>query len=283
MVYAQWKDIAVDPVTYTVTFNANGGSAVPSQTVNENATASQPATPTYSGRTFLGWYLDGVLYDFTTPVTGDITLTAYWSSRNSGASGGSGSATIRPAVKDELPFTDVDEDDWFYDPVKYVYEHDIMAGTGKTIFDPDVELSRAMIAQVLYNLDKDSYADIASVFTDVTSGDWFYDAVTWAAAEGVVAGYGNGLFGSLDDVTREQLAMILYNYAVSKDYKISGTANLGMYTDADQISGWATNAVSWAVANNLLFSTNGLLTPTAPATRAEIAYAMMNFCENIMK
>ena len=187
------------------------------------------------------------------------------------------------AGSSELPFRDVTENDWFYSAVEYAYANDIMIGTGATTFAPNADLNRAMVVQVLYNLDNSAYANAPEVFLDALSGDWFYSAVNWAAAEGIVAGYGNGLFGSLDSVTREQLAVILYNYANSKGYPVSSSAMLGMYTDAGEISAWAVNAMEWAVANKILLFENYCLDPTDCATRAEVAHAMMYFCQNIVK
>lgn len=182
-----------------------------------------------------------------------------------------------------LPFLDVTVDDWYFDAVKYVYDNDIMAGTGATAFAPDTELSRAMVAQVLYNLDEERYIADDALFADVVPGEWYVNAVNWAAAEKIFAGYGNGNFGTLDSVTREQLAVILYNYAVSKDGAVSGSSVLGMYPDAGEISFWAVEAMEWAVANDILRAESGLLTAAANASRADVAYAMMNFCENIMQ
>ena len=191
-------------------------------------------------------------------------------------------ATFKSGSSD-LPFADVSKDDWFYSAVEHVYAQGIMIGTGSTTFTPNADLSRAMVAQILYKLDSDSYDNAPTAFLDNPSGSWFYTAVNWAAAEGVVAGYGNGLFGPMDSVTREQLAVILRSYAVSKGYPLSGSAKLDMYVDADETSFWAVDAMEWAAANNILRSNDGRLAPTTYASRADVAFAMMQFCENIVK
>jgi len=183
----------------------------------------------------------------------------------------------------EMSFTDVSAEDWFFEAVQYVYDHDIMAGVGDNSFAPESELTRAMVAQVLFNMDENGYTDAASVFNDVVAGEWYVDAINWAAAEGVMSGYGGGQFGTMDSVTREQLAMTLYNYAVSKGYPIEGKIVLGMYTDAGDVSTWAVNAVEWALANGILRSDNGVLQPGACASRAQVALALMNFCEKVIK
>jgi hypothetical protein len=190
-------------------------------------------------------------------------------------------ATFVPAA--ELPFTDVDSNDWFFDAVAYVCNKDIMAGNGDNTFGPTQELTRAMVAQVLFNLDEDSYTGAASRFGDVTAGAWYENAINWAAAEGVVSGYGDGRFGTMDSVTREQLAVILRNYAVSRNYTLEGKADLTQYTDAADIAFWAVDAMEWAAANNILRSNEGRLAPTDCASRADVAFAMMQFCENIVK
>jgi len=196
------------------------------------------------------------------------------------------SGYVPPVVKEEPPketFADVSSEAWYYEAVQYVYDHDIMAGVGDNSFAPESELTRAMVAQVLFNMDENGYTDAASVFNDVVAGEWYVDAINWAAAEGVMSGYGGGQFGTMDSVTREQLAMTLYNYAVSKGYPIEGKIVLGMYTDAGDVSTWAVNAVEWALANGILRSDNGVLQPGACASRAQVALALMNFCENVIK
>jgi len=193
---------------------------------------------------------------------------------------------VPPVSKEEpakMTFVDVSAEDWFYEAVQYVYEHDIMAGVGDNSFAPESELTRAMVAQVLFNMDENGYTGAASLFDDVKAGEWYEDAVNWAAAEGVMSGYGGRQFGAMDSVTREQLAMILYNYEASKGCPIEGKIILGMYTDAGDVSFWAVNAVEWALANGILRSDNGVLNPGVCAERAQVALALMSFCENVIK
>jgi len=180
-------------------------------------------------------------------------------------------------------FVDVDKADWFYDAVAYAKDNGIMAGVGEGKFDPAADLNRATVVQTLFNLDKDAYSGAPAVFSDVTAADWYYNAVNWAAAENVVAGMGDGTFGCLNGVTVEQLAVILRNYAMAKGEDVTASANLGQYTDAGEISGWAVDAMTWALDKDLLYVPGAQLTPTTTASRAQVAFALMNFCENVLK
>ena len=180
------------------------------------------------------------------------------------------------------PFTDVKAGDWFYDAVHYVYDKGMMNGdAGK--FSPNNNLTRGMIAQVLYNLEGKPEAG-ESAFTDVASDAWYAEAVNWAAEQGIVSGYGNGLFGPEDDITREQMALILYKYAELKGYDVTVKGDLTAFTDGEETSDWAKEAVEWAVGAKLISGKgNGQLDPIGTAIRAEVAQILMGFCENVVK
>ena len=181
-----------------------------------------------------------------------------------------------------MPFTDVASGAWYYDAVSFVYKRGLMAGTGDNLFSPNVTTSRGMIVTILYRLDGSPSASSAG-FTDVTSGQWYTDAVNWAAANDIVAGYGNGLFGPNDTVTREQMAVILYRYAQYKGYDTSASNSLNGYTDVGGVSSWALTAMQWANAEGLINGTSSTtLSPTSGATRAEVAQILMRFCENFV-
>ena len=188
--------------------------------------------------------------------------------------------TPEPTV---LPFTDVRSGDWFYDAVVYVYENGMMNGVGDRLFSPNETTTRAMIVTMLYRLENEPAA-AASSFTDVPAGQWYTDAVAWAASNAIVGGYGNGLFGPNDAITREQMAAILYRYAQFKGYDVSSVGDLSRYTDAGQVSAWAQSAMGWANAQGLITgNTATTLNPTASATRAEVATILMRFVENVAK
>ena len=179
-----------------------------------------------------------------------------------------------------LRFDDVSRSDWFYDDVRYVYENGIMDGTGAYRFAPNAQLTRAMIVTILYRMDGSPAVSGASVFTDADSGMWYGKAVAWAAANGIVNGYGSGRFGPNDPVTREQLAAILYRYtAYRKASAASNGDNLASFSDLGTVSGYALESMNWAVGAGLLKGANGKLDPKANATRAQVAAIIHRYLE----
>lgn len=174
------------------------------------------------------------------------------------------------------PFSDVSIRDWYYDAVKFVNQNGLMNGIGNSLFAPNTQLSRAMLAEILYNKEGRPTVISGSTFEDVQPGLWYADAVAWASGKGVAAGYGNGLFGPDDDITREQIAVILYRYAGTPT-----PPNLLLdFSDADKVSAWAQDAVHWAVSQGILSGKgDGILDPTGKATRAEVAQMLKNCLE----
>ena len=198
---------------------------------------------------------------------------------------GGGGGTPSEPEEPTWPFTDVTEgDDWFYDAVAYVYENGIMAGTDETTFAPYMELDRAMAAQLFYNLEGKPAVTGDSTFTDVTSGHWAVDAITWAAQNDIVAGIGGGLYDPDSNVTREQFAVMLYKYARFKGYDLTATGDLTRFPDAGSISSWAETALSWANGNGLINGhENGTIDPKGSTIRAQAASIMANFDQNVAK
>ena len=195
-------------------------------------------------------------------------------------------ASFVESAPEPLPFDDVDDGDWFADAVRFVYENGMMNGTGDTTFAPDATTSRSMIVTILYRLEGEPVVDDAMDFTDVAGDAWYTDAVRWAAGEGIVGGYGNGLFGSDDAVTREQLAAILYRYAVYKGYDVSigEDTNLLSYDDFEDLSEYAIPAMQWACGAGIVNGTSeSTLTPQGEAERAQVAAMLMRFCEQYME
>ena len=181
-----------------------------------------------------------------------------------------------PEQPESLPFTDVSSGEWYYDAVAYVYEKGLMDGTSAVTFDPGAVLTRAMTAQVLWNLAGSPAAPGGAGFTDVAADAWYAGAVNWAAAQGIVAGYDTGAFGPEDAVTREQLAAMLYRYAGTPE----PTGDLDGFADKDAASGYAADALCWAVGEGLLTGKDGgRLDPAGTATRAEVAVILMRFAE----
>ena len=150
-----------------------------------------------------------------------------------------------------------------------------MTGTSATTFEPNTSTTRAMIVAILNRLEDGPTAD-GGTFTDIHDGDWYADAVNWAASEGIVAGFEDGTFRPNDPITREQMAAILYNYAQWKGYDVSARADLSRYSD--QPSEWAEDVSRWAVAEGLLTGiTEDTLAPQASATRAQVAAIFQRF------
>ena len=189
-----------------------------------------------------------------------------------------------PAAVSELPFIDVTPGSEFYNDIAYVYDKGIMNGMSSTEFSEELPLTRGMIVTILYRVESEPEAAFTGAFDDVEDGLWYSNAVEWAAANGIVLGYGDGKYGPDDNVTREQLAAILYRYANFKGYDVSigEDTNILSYDDAFEISDWAIPAVQWACGTDVLDSANtAAIRPTEAATRGEIAHAIHAFLENV--
>ena len=177
-----------------------------------------------------------------------------------------------------LPFPDVTEGDWFYDAVRYAYETGLMDGVGDNLFAPNSETTRAQLVTILYRLAGEPEPGGDSGFSDVAAGIWYTDAVAWAAENGIVNGVSDTEFAPGDDITREQLAAILYRYAAYQGYDVSQRADLSGFGDAESISGYAQEALSWAHAQGLVLGfEDGSLRPQGTASRAQIAAVLMRF------
>lgn len=200
--------------------------------------------------------------------------------------GGSGGYVPSPPGKepdknDPLPFTDVAAGDWFYSAVQYAYQRGIVSGTSATTFSPNDTVTRAMIVALLHRLEGEPDA-AASGFSDVGPAQWYTHAVGWAAANSIVMGYSNGTFGPGDTLTREQMAAILYRYAGTKGMDLSADTDLSAFSDHAAVSGYALDAMKWAVDRGLIQGTgNGMLSPQGSATRAQAAAVLMRFCEKL--
>lgn len=180
-----------------------------------------------------------------------------------------------------LPFIDVHPGDWFYDPVCFVYSQGLMTGTSATNFEPNTHLSRAMLVAVLHRLEG-SPAASGSDFSDVASGDWYAQAVNWAASVGVVNGFDDGSFQPNTAITREQMAAILRNYAQYKGLDTTASGDLSTYSDANSVSAWAKESVTWAVGNGLLGGyEDSTLQPQGTTTRAEVASVLQRALGNV--
>ena len=180
----------------------------------------------------------------------------------------------------ELNFTDVKESDWFYKGVAYVVDKDIMSGVSENEFAPSGKLTRAMLVQMLYNMESRPACDAENAFMDVPVGQWYTDAVIWANDAKIVSGMGEGLFAPNMEITREQMVAMLYNYAKYRGYDVTASADLSAFADTASVSAWAQPAMQWAVAEGYISGMgDSQLAPQGTATRAEIASVIMRFME----
>ncbi len=260
---------------YTVKFDTNGGSAVKSVTVTRNNKVSEPEKPTNGNAVFRGWYTDKELtkeYDFDSKVTRSFTLYAKWSYGD-----GTPGAWVNP-------FEDIAQEYWFYEDIKYVYENKLMHGTANTTFAPGLEITRGMLITILYRAEGEPDVNNEMPFADIKADDYFANAVIWAYYNGIVNGITDTEFAPNANITREQMASILYRYAQYKDYDVSvgEDTNILSYADVDKISEYAIPAMQWACGDAIISGKGGgILDPTGNATRAEAAAILARFIKNI--
>lgn len=271
------------PTSYGITVSTAENGTVKSS----NSSAAKDATVTITVTPNEGYVLDTLTV--TDKDSNTVSLTKVSDTQYTFKMPASAVTVKATFKKDEgtqpaaLPFNDVSESEWFYEAVKYVYDKGMMNGVSDTSFAPYSNLTRGMIAQVLYNLEGKP-AVSGSAYTDVAADQWYNDAVNWAAQKGIVTGYGDSTFGPMDNITREQMAAILYRYAQYKGYDVSVKGDLTAFTDGNTVSDWAKDAMSWAVGTALFNGKgDGILDPTTTATRAEVAKILMTYCENVAK
>ncbi|MBQ9974234.1 MAG: S-layer homology domain-containing protein [Oscillospiraceae bacterium] len=208
-----------------------------------------------------------------------------------------GVVTVTVEVKAETPdepdhsevckaddYKDVDLNAWYHNAVCYVLDKGYMSGFNADEFGPEKTVTRAMVAQIFYNMESTPAVTSGKEFPDVAYGQWYYNAITWAAANGVVSGYGDGSYQPDKSVTREELAQMFFNYAKSKGLTGDEAADLSKFMDEHEISDWAEAALSWGVGAGLMSGKGGnMIDANGNGVRAEIAQMIMNFCENIQK
>ena len=175
---------------------------------------------------------------------------------------------------------------WAHAGIDFALKQGLFNGMSATTFEPDGSMTRAMLVTVLWRLDGSRAPAGRNTFTDVPGGQWYTDAVTWAAENGVVNGVGSGKFEPDGRVTREQIATILFRYA-AKRYDTSARADLSVFPDAGRVSAYAREALAWANAAGLVNGTdNGhglILDPQGDATRAQVAAILMRYVKNIVR
>lgn len=264
----------------STTYNVNVNAATNGAVAADKKTASKGTTVTVTASPSKGYVVDAVKvvdkdgkdvavtekdgkYVFTMPASA-VTVT--------------GSFKAETPAPVALPFTDVKSGNWFYDAVKYAYAQGLMTGTSATTFAPNGTMNRAMIVTVLYRLEKSPAVTGASKFTDVPAGQWYSDAVAWAAANKIVNGYDETTFGPMNAVTREQMAAILFRYEQVKGLEnVTLEENLNRFPDQNKISAYAIPALQWAVGQKIINgNADGTLDPTGTATRAQVAQIFTN-------
>ena len=177
-----------------------------------------------------------------------------------------------------FPFTDVPETMWYYDSVYYVYAHGLMNGTAATLFSPGNPTTRGMLVTILYRMEGSPQGAGWGPFTDVTPGAYYAQPIAWAAWNGIVNGITSTTFAPDRNVTREQMAAILYRYTAWKEWDVSQQGNLFQFTDWQKVQTYARTPLAWAVASGLIQGKeNQRLDPGGPATRAEVATILQRF------
>lgn len=221
-------------------------------------------------------------------------------STNSGSSGVSGGGnsyrpSTKPADKTETQqtptqtennvksFSDVKQDDWFYSDVMFVFDNKIMAGTSENLFSPYTTLNRAMMITILHRIDGDNTVYEKDIFNDVEKNSWYENAVSWGFENKIVTGTGESTFAPMNNLTREQLCVMLYNYTVHIGIEPE-FADISSYTDYETVSVWAKDAVSWAVQEKIVTGKeNNTLAPKDSATRAEVAAVIRRYTEKLVE
>ena len=201
-------------------------------------------------------------YTFNMPK-GGVTVTAVF-----GCDGG--------AACPSKGFTDLDSDKWYHEYMDYAVEQGLLEGTTPTTMEPNATLTRAQLAQILYNLEGKPQVQGDLDFTDVAEGKWYYAAILWANQEGVVDGMSPDTFAPNEDISRQDLALMLYRYAGEPTV----TGDLDGFKDAGQVGDWAEEAITWAVEEGIIDGmTPTTLEPTGTATRAQAAAMLQRFLE----
>ena len=256
---------------------ANGTLSASHQSAQEGATVTLTAiakegfvpgmpTVTYQGIQLVVADKGNGRYVFSMPG-GPVTITASF-------------ATKPPNQVDGPTFSDVQASDWFSNSVAFVCQNGLMVGTSQNSFSPNDTTTRGMMVTILYRTDGEPPASNQSHYADVPPSAYYAAPVSWASWYGIASGYTPESFGPEDNLSRQQLATILYRYATYKNFDVSARGNLVQFADRNQISDYAMDALSWANAVGLISGkSDQILDPTASTTRAEMAAILQRFCQ----
>ena len=276
-------------VQYTLTFVTNGGSEIaPVKGYEGTSISLKPYKTVREGYNFVGWFSDKEL---TKPIKtvifiGDVSVYAKW--EEIGADPGDIDVDVIPGGEKDRPsknYVDVDPTMWYIDYIDFVIANGLMTGvsTEPLRFAPNANLTRAMMVQILYNMEGRPSISSDVIFGDVPAGSWFFDAIAWSYANSIVLGYPSGNFGPNDFVTREQMVTILYRYSQFKGYDTTPSADIDSFADAADVSDWAVEAMQWAVGSGLIVGRGANnIAPKATATRAEVATVITRFCNTVV-
>ena len=288
--FSEFEIIA--PSKVSVTFDAANGTEPATALYNSDDVLVVPPDPVRAGYTFAGW-------DKPVAVTAGATSVVYTAQWTQNAivtpiisdggivvpTGGNNSEEVDITDEEtplsDLPifYVDVATGDWFRDAVAYVTNLGLMNGVGDNRFDPSASTTRGMVATILMRMAKGEAVDLES-FDDVANDAYYAEAAAWAAENDVFNGYEDSTFRGETVITREQLATVLYRYALSKGFKTDGSVSLDAYADGSKVSSYATEAMKWALANGILKGVSETeIDPTGAATRAQLAMIMMRFNE----
>lgn len=248
--------------TVTITPKPDEGYTVDKVTVTDASGKAVEVSPNGDGT-----------YSFTQP-SGAVTITVTFKVLTDV------SECPRDASCPMSGYTDLNMGEWYHDGIHYCLDEGLMDGVDAGMFAPNATTSRAMIVTILWRLQGSPEVEATETFTDVSPDAWYAKAIAWAVAEGVADGYGEGLFGPNDAITREQLAAMLWRYAGSPE----ADGDLSVFADGADTSSWAEQAMSWAVARGLLTGVdNDRLAPGGQATRAQAATILMRFAQSETK
>ena len=269
---------------FNIQFESNGGSYVKIQNVEEGARVKEPAEPTKEGFIFDGWYTNKKLtdeYNFKNKVDEGFILYAKW---------------VEEEIKDEdkeedndknehdcpsEAFDDLDSDAWYHSDTDFVLSEGLMKGMSDDSFEPSLNLTRAMLVTILYRLEGEPATNRSIPFSDVDMGSYYANAVSWAKQNGIVMGVTENEFAPDENVTREQIATIMFRYAVIKGMNAVTMEENLHFDDAEEISEYSISALNWAVGTGLIKGrSENTLAPKENATRAEIAAILHRFIES---
>lgn len=280
-IYARWTYVPVSSPyvprvnVHTVKFEENGGTPVKDMTVYQNKKIATLPTPSKAGYEFAGWYEDEdfiTSYDFDKRVTKRFTLYAKWTE---------GAKAPESADNHNCPakvFSDVNENLWYHSGLDYVLEKGLMNGVTDTTFAPNNNLTRAMIVTVLYRLEGEPATNRSIPFADVDMGAYYASAVSWAKQNNIVNGVTEIDFAPNNNITREQIASIIFRYAQYKGMDAVTLEDNLHFADSNEISEYAVTAMNWAVGTGIMAGkTETTINPKDKATRAEFATVLQRY------